>query len=172
MIESREEGRRAENAGDEFGDSVAVSRTTAVIGAPAKKVGTNDRQGQAYVFVRSGTTWTQQAILAAGGLSGTAGRKLYVLRQADNGLSDRLEVDTEELFQRSSLIWNIPIFPSDIVTVSVRVPVKAAAAMRRAANADLNTIRFPASTQTSSKPKCLGRTSPCPSCHLPIMQVT
>jgi hypothetical protein len=40
---------------DQFGASVTVSGDTAVIGAPGK----ND-QGVAYVFVRSGTEWTQQ----------------------------------------------------------------------------------------------------------------
>jgi len=47
--------------GDEFGGSVAISGSTALIGAPAKKKDT----GAAYVFVRSGTTWSQQAELTA-----------------------------------------------------------------------------------------------------------
>jgi FG-GAP repeat len=47
--------------GDLFGDSVAVSNTTAVVGAFAK----NSSTGAAYVFVRSGTTWSQQAKLTA-----------------------------------------------------------------------------------------------------------
>ncbi|MCG3191679.1 MAG: hypothetical protein DIJKHBIC_00907 [Thermoanaerobaculia bacterium] len=65
-----------------------------------------------------------QAISAAGGLAGGAGRKIYVLRRADNGLTDRLEIDTAELFVKSSPIWNIPIFPSDVVNIPVRTPVK------------------------------------------------
>lgn len=49
-------------AGDDFGWSVAVSGTTAVVGAWVK----NSSTGAAYVYVRSGTTtWTQQAKLAA-----------------------------------------------------------------------------------------------------------
>ncbi len=44
-------------AGDFFGESVAVSGDTAVIGAGGKEA--------AYVFVRTGTSWTQQAKLAA-----------------------------------------------------------------------------------------------------------
>ena len=44
---------------DEFGFSVAVSGGTAVIGAYRH----NGLAGAAYVFVRSGTTWTQQAKL-------------------------------------------------------------------------------------------------------------
>jgi hypothetical protein len=50
-------------AGDFFGFSVGVSGDTAVIGAVIKKVGMSDRQGQAYVFGRAGTTWSPQAIL-------------------------------------------------------------------------------------------------------------
>ena len=46
---------------DNFGNGVAVSGGTAVIGAP----GHNNSQGAAYVFVQSGTTWTQQAELTS-----------------------------------------------------------------------------------------------------------
>src|SRR5579884_2446381 len=54
-------------AGDHFGVSVALYGSTAVVGAPDK----NSQSGAAYVFTRSGTTWSQQAELtdpaAAGG---------------------------------------------------------------------------------------------------------
>jgi hypothetical protein len=46
---------------DQFGHSVAVSDSTAVVGAH----GHNSATGAAYVFVRSGTTWSQQAELTA-----------------------------------------------------------------------------------------------------------
>jgi hypothetical protein len=48
-------------AGDSFGYSVAIYGSTAVIGAPGK----NSNTGAAYVFVRSGSTWSQQAELTA-----------------------------------------------------------------------------------------------------------
>ena len=48
-------------AGDNFGWSVAVSGDTIVVGALNANVGNNDREGTAYVFVRSGGVWTQQA---------------------------------------------------------------------------------------------------------------
>jgi hypothetical protein len=51
--------------GDNFGWSVSVSGSIAVIGAYTKKIGTNTSQGAAYVFTRSGTTWTQQQELTA-----------------------------------------------------------------------------------------------------------
>jgi hypothetical protein len=48
-------------AGDYFGYSVATSGSTVVVGAYGK----NSGAGAAYVFGRSGTTWTQQAKLTA-----------------------------------------------------------------------------------------------------------
>ncbi|MBS1796079.1 MAG: FG-GAP repeat protein, partial [Acidobacteria bacterium] len=50
---------------DFFGWSVAVSGDTAIVGAYADDVGANSNQGSAYVFTRSGTTWSQQAQLTA-----------------------------------------------------------------------------------------------------------
>ena len=49
---------------DEFGYSVAVSGDTAVVGTPFDDDAGNE-SGSAYVFVRSGTTWSQQAKLTA-----------------------------------------------------------------------------------------------------------
>ena len=64
------------DAGDGFGLSIAVDGDTIVVGAPfddSAATGINGNQadnsatnaGAAYVFVRSGTTWTQQAYLKA-----------------------------------------------------------------------------------------------------------
>ena len=47
--------------GDIFGVSVAISGSTAVVGASFK----NSNTGAAYVFVRSGAVWSQQAKLTA-----------------------------------------------------------------------------------------------------------
>ena len=63
-------------AGDQFGVSIAVSGDIVVVGAPLEdsaSTGVNGNQssntksnsGAAYVFVREGTTWTQQAYLKA-----------------------------------------------------------------------------------------------------------
>lgn len=65
-----------------------------------------------------------QAIAAAGGLAPNAGRRIYVLRRGENGLSDRLEIDRDELFLRSSERWNVPIYPSDVVNIPPRTTVK------------------------------------------------
>jgi hypothetical protein len=64
------------DAGDLFGTSVAISGDTVVVGAPREDSsarlingpqGNNDRtdSGAAYVFVRNGSGWTQQAYLKA-----------------------------------------------------------------------------------------------------------
>jgi len=52
-------------AGDWFGTSVALSGSTALVGAPYDDVGANGDQGSAYVFARSGSVWSQQAYLTA-----------------------------------------------------------------------------------------------------------
>ena len=68
--------------------------------------------------------WTlQQAILNAGGLTTGAGRKIAILRTAENGLTDRLEVNSDELFVKLNPAWNVPIYPGDVVNVGVRQDV-------------------------------------------------
>lgn len=65
--------------GDEFGWSIGVSGSTAVVGAPNK----SSDKGEAYVFVRSGAAWPQQAKLTA---SGGAAGDFYGTSVATNGL--------------------------------------------------------------------------------------
>ena len=50
-------------AGDVFGISVVLSGDTALVGARGHDVDGKSDQGAAYVFVRSGASWTQQAEL-------------------------------------------------------------------------------------------------------------
>ncbi|MBX7193266.1 MAG: hypothetical protein K1X94_14525 [Sandaracinaceae bacterium] len=51
-------------AGDQFGSSVSLSGDTAVVGARLDD-DSGSNSGSAYVFVRSGSTWSQQAKLTA-----------------------------------------------------------------------------------------------------------
>jgi hypothetical protein len=51
-------------AGDRFGYSTAISGDTVVVGANYEDAGGSDA-GAAYIFTRSGTTWSQQAKLTA-----------------------------------------------------------------------------------------------------------
>jgi hypothetical protein len=92
--------------GDEFGASVAVSGSTAVVGAP----GSNSTTGVAYVFVRSGTTWSQQAgLTAAGGAEGddfgwsvaTTGSRAVVGAWGSNS-----DAGAAYLFVRSGTAWS------------------------------------------------------------------
>jgi hypothetical protein len=52
-------------AGDEFGTSVSLSGETALVGAFVDDHAGGADAGSAYVFVRTGTTWTEQAKLVA-----------------------------------------------------------------------------------------------------------
>ena len=65
-----------------------------------------------------------QAISSAGGLAPNAGRKIYVMRHAQNGLADTLEIKTDDLIRAGSTRWNIAIFPSDIINVAPRTTVR------------------------------------------------
>lgn len=65
-----------------------------------------------------------QAVSAAGGLSPNAGRRIYVLRRSENGLTDRLEIATADLFLNPSPKWNVTIYPSDVINIPPRTPVR------------------------------------------------
>ena len=67
-------------AGDLFGSAVAVSGDSAVVGATGDDIGATADQGSAYVFARSGTTWSQQAQLtvADGAAGDSFGRSVAV----------------------------------------------------------------------------------------------
>jgi hypothetical protein len=53
---------------DNFGNGVALSGTTVIVGAPNASVNGNTAQGAAYVFTESGGSWSQtQKLLAADG---------------------------------------------------------------------------------------------------------
>ena len=57
-------------AHDAFGDSVAISGDTLVVGAGSHKVGSNSFQGAAYVYTLAASTWSQlQELTAADGTS-------------------------------------------------------------------------------------------------------
>jgi len=50
-------------AGNKFGDSISLSGNTALVGASGDDIDVNSDQGSAYIFVREGTIWSQQAKL-------------------------------------------------------------------------------------------------------------
>jgi hypothetical protein len=91
-------------AGDEFGYSVALSGSTAVVGAINNNAGT----GAAYVFTRSGTTWTQQAKLTAsdGAASDFFGYSVTIAKStAVVGAPDNLGTGAAYIFTGSGSAW-------------------------------------------------------------------
>ena len=50
--------------GDGFGDSMAISGGTALVGAPQTSVNGQKSAGVVYIFTRSGTSWSEQAELS------------------------------------------------------------------------------------------------------------
>ncbi|MGH8428479.1 MAG: FG-GAP repeat protein [Gammaproteobacteria bacterium] len=66
---------------NQFGRQVALSGNTALLGAAFATVGGNDEQGAAYVFTKSGGTWSQTAkLIASDGAAGDKfGRELALL---------------------------------------------------------------------------------------------
>jgi hypothetical protein len=101
-------------AGDYFGSSVALSGETALVGAQNDTVGSNTYQGSAYVFVRSGGSWSQQAQLfafdgAAGDYFGysvaLSGETALVGARADTVGSNTLQ-GSAYVFARSGTGWS------------------------------------------------------------------
>jgi polysaccharide export outer membrane protein len=68
--------------------------------------------------------WTLlEALSAAGGLSDEHGDKIYVLRRADDGLSDQIAINVDDLMVRADPDANLPIFANDMINVPPRVEV-------------------------------------------------
>lgn len=68
--------------------------------------------------------WTLIEVLAAaGGLSDAHGEFAYILRRAENGLSDQVAVRIDDLFVRSDAKANLPIFANDLINVPSTVEV-------------------------------------------------
>ncbi|MFO1421384.1 MAG: hypothetical protein U1F59_10725 [Candidatus Competibacteraceae bacterium] len=89
---------------DEFGSSVAISGDTAIVGARRH----NDDHGAAYVFVRSGATWTQQAkLIASLGASGD-GFGSAVALSGDTAVIGAGGANASYVFTRSSGAWGSP----------------------------------------------------------------
>ncbi len=93
---------------DYFGQSVAVSGDTAIIGADGDD-DLGSSSGSAYVFTRSGSTWGQQAkLLASDGAAGDA-FGVSVALQGDTAVAGAWEADwpggSAYIFTRSGSTW-------------------------------------------------------------------
>ena len=68
--------------------------------------------------------WTLiEALTAAGGLADNHGNVIHVLRRPDNGLSDQVSIDLDDLLLRADPKVNIPIFANDLINVPGTVEV-------------------------------------------------
>lgn len=71
----------------------------------------------------SGTMSLIQAITEAGGLAPGYGKVLYVLRTAQNGLTEQIAVDIDDLLVNGNPDLNLPLEPRDVVNVPLEVPI-------------------------------------------------
>jgi hypothetical protein len=104
-------------AGDQFGYSVALSGDTAVIGARFDSDDVNGLEsGSAYVFIRTGTTWSQQAKLTAsdgmardwfGVRVAISGDTAVVTADADDDDVNGVDSGSAYVFTRSGTTWSL-----------------------------------------------------------------
>jgi hypothetical protein len=101
--------------GDQFGFSVAMTDTTAVIGAPGDDVGENADQGSAYVFVRVAGAWVLQQKLTAGdgaasddfGTSVAIGLDTVVIGAPGDDIGLNGDQGSAYVFFRTGNIWTL-----------------------------------------------------------------
>ena len=94
-------------SGDFFGQSVAIDGDTAVVGARRDDDG-GSSSGSAYVYTRSGTTWTQQQKLVASDASASAGFGGSVAIDGDTiviGANGDQGSGSAYVFTRSGTTW-------------------------------------------------------------------
>ena len=97
-----------------FGFSVSVSNNTAVIGSTNADPGGTTNAGQAYVFTRSGSAWTQEAILSASDKTATANFGVSVSVSGDTAVVGSSSADPggttnagqAYVFTRSGSAWS------------------------------------------------------------------
>jgi len=68
--------------------------------------------------------WTLiEALAAAGGVEEAHGDYVYVMRRAENGLTDQVAIRIDDLFVHGDAKANIPIFANDLINVPTTVEV-------------------------------------------------
>lgn len=101
------------SAFDAFGGGIAMSGETAIIGASGDDVGANSNQGSAYVFVRNGTTWSQQQQLTAadGAAQDTFGYSLaisgetVIVASLFDDVGANVDQGSAYIFVRNGSVW-------------------------------------------------------------------
>lgn len=92
-----------------FGYSVAILGNTAIIGSWQDSIGANINQGAAYVFIRSGTNWTQQAKLIANDGAANDGFGFSAAISGETAIIGAIEGNSSNgaayVFVRNDAVW-------------------------------------------------------------------
>jgi hypothetical protein len=99
---------------DGFGDSVSLSGDTAVVGATAVTVDGHIFQGAAYVFTRSGASWSQQTKLTADdgennsyfGFAVSLKNQMLAVGAYGSRIDGKIQQGAAYLFTRTSTGWS------------------------------------------------------------------
>jgi len=134
-------------AGDAFGTSVSISDDTVVVGAPGEDSalsgidpdGTNNAalgSGAAYVFVRTGTVWTQQAYIKPSGVASTGGGSSVDVdgNVVVIGSPSLMTTGAVHVFSRAGTAWNqtatlLPMGVTQAISFGRAVAVRAGVAV-------------------------------------------
>jgi polysaccharide biosynthesis/export protein len=129
-----------------LGDVAVIGKTTAEIGDMLKKLLEARYMQRASVDVQvlefrsrpivvtgavkepgnlpfSGRWTLLQALIAAGGLAENHGSVIHILRSADNGLTDQVTIDADDLLLRADPRVNLPVYANDLINVPGTVEV-------------------------------------------------
>ena len=87
---------------------------------PISVVGAVMRPGTINV---TGNITLLQALTQAGGLATGYGKTAYVLRSAQNGLTDQIAIDIEDLTVNGNPDLNLPLRPNDVVNVPLETMI-------------------------------------------------
>ena len=98
---------------DSFGWSVALSEDTALVSSRLDDVGTVPNQGSTYAYVRSGSTWSQQAKLVAAdgqqnddfGYSVALSGDTAVIGAPLKNINANMDAGAAYVFNRSGTVW-------------------------------------------------------------------
>lgn len=104
-------------AGDNFGESVAISEdgATVLVGAVSDDVLGSSNQGSAYTFNRSGLVWTQQQQLAGG--DGTANDH-FGITVAISGETAVIGAPNHSNFRGAAYVFGLAVIPPATITVN------------------------------------------------------
>ena len=129
-----------------LGDVAVAGKTTAEVGQVLKKLLEDRYMQKASVDVQvldfrsrpisvigavkqpgnlgfSGRWTLLEALTAAGGVTENHGNVVHVLRRADNGLSDQVTIQLDDLLLRADPKANVPIYANDLINVPGTIEV-------------------------------------------------